>query len=174
MTGMIHLYEGDGQGKSTAAAGLALRMAGFGKRVVFAQFLKGNNSHELNVLKTVDGVAWVPVAKTFGFTFNMSEEDKKEARTYFTEHFREVIRKAEVWFADLLVLDEIVDACNTGMVDEQEVLNYLRKRPLHLEVVLTGHKPSEAFQEIADYHSRVTKIKHPYDKGIPAREGIEW
>ena len=104
----------------------------------------------------------------------LPEEKKKDAAAYFTEHFRETVRKTEMMFADLLVLDEIVDACNAGMVDEQEVLSFLQNKPKQLEVVLTGHNPSEAFKQIADYHSRITKIKHPYDNGVTAREGIEW
>ena len=73
----------------------------------------------------------------------------------------------------LLVLDEALDACNAGMVDLDTVVEFLKHKPKELEVVLTGRDPAPELLELADYVSRVVKIKHPFDQGIPARLGIE-
>ena len=76
--------------------------------------------------------------------------------------------------ADLLILDEIVSACNRGVVPETLVTDFLRNKPLGLEVVLTGRNPSPALTELADYITEMRKLRHPYDRGVAARKGVEY
>ena len=172
MAGLIHLYCGDGKGKSTAAAGLSLRAAGAGKRVLFLQFFKDGSSSEITLLKQIPGVEVLVCPRHFGRFRNMSEEQKAEAREAYGALFDEACRKAQD--ADLLVLDEAVSACGHGVIPEEKLLTFLRDKPEELEVVLTGRDPSEGLYAAADYITRMEKLRHPYDVGIPARLGIEF
>ena len=170
--GLIHIYCGDGKGKTTAAVGLSVRCAGCGRKVVFAQFFKDGSSGECCPLEKLPGITFLRPEKSFGFFWTLSEEEKAEARAFYTAHLRRAIQLAED--ADLLVLDEAMSACAHGMIDEGELLRFLREKPEKLEVVLTGRDPSPAMQEAADYITEMKKIKHPFDRGIPAREGVEF
>ena len=174
MNGLIHIYEGDGKGKTSTSIGLSVRCAGSGGIVVFSQFLKDNHSSEVEVLKQIPGIIYVDTTKHFGFFFQMNEEEKEEARAYYRSHFLKVIELAREKKAKLLVLDELMSAYNLGLVDHEQVLNFLATKPEELEVVMTGRDPAEELVALADYVSRVVKIKHPFDQGIPARRGIEY
>lgn len=173
MYGLVHVYEGDGKGKTTAAVGLSVRCAGNGGRVLFTQFLKDGSSGEISVLKQVEQITVLSAERTFGFTFLMSEEEKKEAFAYYTAYFEQITETVRKTHYDLLVLDEIVGACNTGMLKESLVLDFLDNRPEGLEVVLTGREPSESLMRRCDYDSEIRKKKHPFDNGTAARDGIE-
>lgn len=172
MSGLIHIYCGDGKGKTTAAIGLAIRAAGAGKKVVFAQFFKDGSSSEISVLQTVANIRTAHCDTVRGFWKRMSDAQKAQASKDYTNFFAEIVVLAKD--ADLLVLDEIVSACTHGTVAETSILDFLRDKPNGLEVVLTGRNPSEELLELADYVSEMRKIKHPYDCGIAAREGIEF
>lgn len=173
MTGCIHIYEGDGKGKTTAGVGLAVRCAGSGRKVLYTQFLKTNTSSELNILEKIDQIDLMRCERSFGFVMNMSEETKKEAKKYYREHFQKVITKVKQGDYGMVVLDEIIASYNYEMIEREALLTFLKEHPEGLEIVMTGRKPDEELTELADYVSRVQKIKHPFDKGIPARLGIE-
>ena len=170
--GLIHIYCGDGKGKTTAAVGLSVRAAGCGRRVVFAQFFKDGNSGECCVLEKLPNIIFLRPEKSFGFFWTLSEAEKAEAKDFYTSHLERAINLAKD--ADLLVLDEAMSACKNGMVDEGALLTFLRNKPEKLEVVLTGRDPSPAMQDAADYVTEMKKIKHPFDRGIPARKGVEF
>lgn len=171
--GMIHLYEGDGKGKTTAAIGLAIRFAGNGGRVIFTQFLKDNTSKELTVLEQIPQIHLIRCDKTFGFTFHMIPEEKKEAGDYYSEHLKNVLETAKREQVGLLVLDEIAVAYSKNMIEREVLLSFLKNKPDDMEVVLTGREPREELRECADYITYMEKRKHPYDQGIGARRGIE-
>lgn len=171
--GMIHIYEGDGKGKTTAAVGLSIRAAGAGKKVLFTQFLKDGTSHELGILKKIEEIEVFSCETNPGFVFQMTDEEKKMASGMYTQYFANIKEKLVDTTYDLLVLDEILDACTTGMIQEEALIDFLRTRYIGLEVVLTGHKCSLQLEQMADYYSKITKIHHPYDMGIKARDGIE-
>ncbi|MCI9149033.1 MAG: cob(I)yrinic acid a,c-diamide adenosyltransferase [Lachnospiraceae bacterium] len=173
MSGLIHIYEGDGKGKTSAGVGLAVRCAGSGQEVLYTQFLKTDDSSELGVLEQLAHIHLVRCTETFGFVFNMTPETRKKAREFYTEHFRKVTALAREEGVRLLVLDELIASYNLDMVDKEEVLTFLKDKPQELEVVLTGRDPAPELCELADYISRIVKVKHPFDKGIPARKGIE-
>ena len=94
-TGLIHIYEGDGKGKTTAAVGLSVRFAGNGGRVIFTQFLKGNNSGELKVLEMMENIQLIRCEKSFGFTFQMTPEEKQDAAGYYTAHLHNVLTRVK-------------------------------------------------------------------------------
>lgn len=172
MAGLIHLYCGDGKGKTSAAVGLAVRASGAGKRVIFTQFFKDGSSSEVEPLKSLPGIRTIHAQTVKGFYHAMTPEQQEQAREDYTALFRQVTD--EVAEADLLILDEIVSACNRGVVPETLVIDFLRTKPQHLEVVLTGRNPSPALMELADYITEMRKLRHPYDRGIAARKGIEF
>ena len=169
----IHIYCGDGKGKSTAAMGLALRAAGSGERVLVTQFLKDGTSSELKILRKLPGVQVLTCSQQFGFFWNMTEEQKAKARCAYGELFRETVQIAvrEKFF--LLIMDELIAAYNHDLLDREEVLKFLREKPEGLEIVLTGRDPAPELVELADYVSEIQKRKHPFDQGLPARKGIE-
>lgn len=174
MTGLIHIYCGDGKGKTTAAVGLSIRCAGHGIPVLFTQFLKNGDSGELCILDTIPSVHVEKCPEKMGFTFQMDEEQKKAASACLSEYFGKIRHLSETGAYGLLILDEILDACGSGLLDEEVMADFLENRPDSLEVVLTGRNPSEKISGMADYISEIRKIKHPYDRGMAAREGIEY
>lgn len=174
MRGMIHIYTGEGKGKTTAAIGLSIRCAGSGSKVVFAQFLKGNQSSEVAVLSSTEGITYLPCEKEFGFLFYLAEEERAEAFIVFQNHLEKAIANAKNENARLLILDEIIPTYREGMIDKDFFLNFLRNKPEELEVVLTGRNPEEVLIQLADYVSEIKMIKHPFTSGVKAREGIEY
>ncbi len=170
-TGLIHIYCGDGKGKTTAAIGLAVRAAGHGLRVVIVQFLKSSPTGELAVLGRLPEVTVIRSQEQLGFTFRMNEEQKRHAaviQQQLLQQAREAMQRA-----DLLILDEVMAAINAGMIESKEVAALLREKPQELEVVLTGRNPPEELLQLADYVSEIKKVRHPFDRGIAARDGIE-
>lgn len=172
--GYVHIYCGDGKGKTTAAVGLAVRAAGRGMRVLIVRFLKTEDSGEVSVLREIPGIEVVPCEKTFGFTFRMTEEEKREASEWYGQMLEKACFRAVKEKFDLVIFDEIMAACNTGLVKEERVAEFLKTRPEGMEVVLTGRNPSDCMKKMADYISEIHAEKHPFEKGIGARMGIEY
>ena len=170
--GLIHIYCGDGKGKTTASVGLAVRMAGAGKQVVFTQFFKNGNSSEVKMLKQCEGIRTMHCKTVPGRFSQMDEAARAQAKADYSALLEAVLCEAK--HADLLVLDEVISACNNETLSEQRVAEFLRTKPEELEVVLTGRDPSDRLLELADYVTEMKKRKHPYDKGIKARHGVEF
>jgi len=172
--GLIHIYCGDGKGKTTAAMGLGMRAAGRDKKVLLTQFLKDNETGELNSIEKLGAnfevFKGIPVNKFFKF---MSLKEQIETRKEHEERFREVTKKAIDEEVDLLILDEIIASTNLSLVPLAELITFLENKPTGLEVVLTGRNPDEKLVELADYVSEIKAVKHPYSKGINSRIGIE-
>ena len=200
--GRIHLYLGDGKGKTTAATGLAARAVGCGRRVVFAQFLKGSRTGEVSSLEAL-GVKVVRSEIDFGFCWEMDGGQREtchaEQERLFGEARRAVMDDVtdnageirENIFgassdkppntcsraerpADLLVLDEALDVVDVGMLDEETLKGFVMDKPEGLELVLTGRTAPGWLMEEACYITEMKKIKHPYDLGVKARKGIEY
>lgn len=170
--GLVHLYCGDGKGKTTAAVGLAVRAAGAGKQVIFAQFMKGNESSELAVLRKIPGITVKKTTKCFGFFKNMTEEEKEQMKKMQNEILDFCLKQVQDGRCDMLILDEITHAYRYGMVDKELLCNLFDCHE-KTEVVLTGRNPDAFLRGQADYITEMKKEKHPYDEGIPARPGIE-
>ena len=169
----LHIYTGDGKGKTTAAVGLAVRFAGTGGRVLFSQLLKDGSSGEISVLEQIEGIDVFVCRECFGFSFAMTEEVRQQACRTYRKYLAEVLERAAGGGYGLLVLDEILSAYNLEFIDRRELMHFLENRPEDLEVVLTGRNPAPELAELADYISEIRKIRHPYDRGIPARRGVE-
>ena len=153
--GLLHLYWGDGKGKTTAAMGLALRALGSGKRVVIVQFLKGGKSGEIPLLEQLGAKVYRGKAGQ-KFVFQMNDAEKAATRALQNENLRAAMAES----ADLLLLDEAGSA----------VLH----RPDGQECVLTAHAAPQWMLDAADYSTEMKCCRHPYQKGIAARQGIEY
>ncbi|SFS00833.1 cob(I)yrinic acid a,c-diamide adenosyltransferase [Anaeromicropila populeti] len=171
---MIHLYCGDGKGKTTAAVGLAVRAAGKGKRVFVVRFMKTDDSGEVEVLKGIENITVYPCSQCYGFTFQMAENQREEARGYYSAVLENTIKNMELQFYDVIVMDEIMSVYNENFISQERFLICLREAPEDLEIILTGRNPSEELISLADYVTEMKKVKHPFDKGIGARKGIEY
>lgn len=123
MRGFVHLYCGDGKGKTTAAVGLSVRASGAGKSVLFTQFLKDGSSSELNVLRALPNVKVLCCERNFGFFRSMDKETRAAARRVYTALLEETLQKSADGVA-LLVLDEAVAACNHGLIEEARLLDF--------------------------------------------------
>lgn len=169
---MIHIYCGDGKGKTTAAMGLALRMAGFGGQVVIGQFFKDGSSSEIGPLRGIPGITVEHCATVPGRYALLTPEQRVQAAKDYTAYLHRLLEKAEG--KSLLILDEAVSACNYGTIPEQEVVDFLKTHGDKMEIVLTGRNPSDRLVQLADYVTEMVKRKHPFDSGTPARPGIEF
>lgn len=172
--GLLHIYCGDGKGKTTAATGLAVRAAGSGLKVLFGRFLKNERSGELKILDCIQEIDVLHLPRSYGFYKTLSEADKKAAGKMYEELWETLSKGAVSGEYHMLVIDEFMAAWNYGLIDKERALDFLRTRPSSLEVVLTGRNPDERLIELADYVSEIKKVKHPYDQNISARKGIEF
>ena len=168
-TGLVHLYYGDGKGKTTAAMGLALRALGSGKRVVIVQFLKGGKSGEIPLLEQLGAKVYRGKAGQ-KFVFQMNEAEKAATRALQNQN----LAAARAEPADLLVLDEAGSAWELDMVDKDLLQQAVLQRPAGQECVLTAHAPVQWMLDAADYVTEMQCHRHPYQRGIAARKGIEY
>lgn len=171
--GLIHLYIGDGKGKTTAAVGLCVRMAGAGGHVLFFQFLKDGQSNEIQGLGKL-GIQTGHAPKVDKFTWQMNEQELAQCKAMAKECFQRIQKDIQQGIYDLVVLDEILDAVNCHMLEDNDLQQLLDCKAESTEIVLTGRNPSLALQERCDYISEIKCVKHPYQKGITARPGVEY
>ena len=172
--GCIHIYYGNGKGKTTCSVGLAVRACGCGKKVLFIQFMKTGKSSEIKMIESLPGIDVMEAPRMKKFSFKMNDEEKQEMLEADNETLGEIRSRVADGGYDLLVMDECLGSCHKGFLDEGLLLDFLRTKPEHLEVVLTGRHPDDTLIEMADYVTEMHKVKHPYDNGINARRGIEF
>ena len=170
--GLTQVYTGDGKGKTSAAFGLALRAVGRGLKVYVIQFIKGGFDYgELYVVKRLPNFKM----KAFGrgkFVTDVppTEDDVRLAKEAF-ELAREVVNGGEY---DIVVLDEINVALHLKLLGIEEVVDLIRRKPKHVELILTGRSAPPEVVELADLVTEMREVKHPYTKGVPPRKGIEY
>ena len=170
--GLLHIYTGDGKGKTTAAVGLAVRAAGDGIPVLFVQFLKNLPTGEVESLRRL-GVRVLRGKAGEGFTGTMTKEELAESRRIHDWHLLAALEAARKGECGLLVLDEVMAALDLGLLDGEPLREFLDGPHEGVEVVLTGRNPPQWLLERADYITEMKKLRHPFDRGIAARRGIE-
>lgn len=170
--GLIHIYTGEGKGKTTSAIGLALRSRSRDKRILFAQFFKEIDDHsELSLLDQLGVKIMVFDAIKSPFFYpsldrtNLRDEAKKALNV-----LQEIMSTNAF---DLVILDEFICLVSEDVISESEAITFLLRKPIALELVLTGRGATERIMAEADYVTYMKHIKHPYDRGIKARKGIE-
>lgn len=170
--GQIHVYTGDGKGKTTAAFGLAIRALGRGKRVAIIQFLKPKSSGEIIALSKLDDFKNRLLLKSYGqneLVREASSTDIKEAERGLNEA-KKILKKK----FDLVILDEINVAIAFGLLKINKVIKMIESRPIGTNIVLTGRRAHLKMMEMADLVTEMRKIKHPHDKGGKAKVGLEY
>ncbi|MEG2931030.1 MAG: cob(I)yrinic acid a,c-diamide adenosyltransferase [Ruthenibacterium sp.] len=167
--GLVHLYWGDGKGKTTAAMGLAVRALGAGWRVTVVQFLKNGQSAELASLQKLGASVYSGKADT-KFTVYMTDAERAAASVLHTQLLQQALAKPCV----LLILDEACAVWQLAMVEPDVLKRAVLERPAGREVVLTGRDPADWMRAAADYSTEMRCCKHPYDTGAIARKGVEF
>ena len=171
----LHVYTGNGKGKTTAAMGLALRCAGHGNKVLVAQFMKKGNSGELKAFGRLDNVRVMTASPIKGFSSRLNDEEKLSARADQTAFAEEVAAQIAAWQPEMIILDELGIALALDMVDENSARGLIEKSLSSGETAVTGREVPEWLSHKADYVSRITAEKHPYvTEKLPARKGVEW
>ncbi|HBG47061.1 MAG TPA: cob(I)yrinic acid a,c-diamide adenosyltransferase [Deltaproteobacteria bacterium] len=172
--GLVHIYTGEGKGKTTASVGLSVRAAGQGRKVLFVQFFKEESasSGEKDSLRKL-GVDVVRSDVRHPF-FTRAKTDLEAVRSSVVGTYEAAKEKLMEGGYGLAVFDEIMSAINGGWIKIDDVLAFLDKKPDSLEVALTGRGAPVELVQSADYVTEMLKIKHPFDRGVPARRGIEY
>jgi len=176
--GLVQIYTGDGKGKTTAAFGLALRAAGQGNKVLIYQFLKPPSldigerfALKLGAIRIRVEALDMPwdTAKSF-------DDDKAVARTTtaISDVLERIAQTAEKRFYDVLILDEVVFCLSRGLAAFGDIKKIIDRKDPAVEIVMTGRGATKELIELADLVTEMKKIKHPFDKGISARQGIEF
>jgi len=173
--GLIHIYTGEGKGKTTASVGLVVRAAGQGLKVLFVQFFKLDDasSGEKEILKKLPGIELLR-SNVRHPIFTKEKTNKELLKQSIGETFETVKKKIASDGINLLVLDEINSVLTGGWLDIDDMIDFLENRPEGLEVVLTGRDAPVELVKMADYVTEMLKIKHPFDSDVKARKGIEY
>lgn len=172
--GYVHVYCGDGKGKTTACVGLAIRAISHDWRVLFAQFLKSGQSGELRILEQTSLITVMSGSPVKQFSWKLNEAERLIARTFYDDRLRLIHQQMLSGTYDLIVLDEVLGAISAGLADEAIVLQILDECPKTCEIVLSGRSYTAEILKRADYVSKIAAVKHPYTQGVVAREGIEY
>lgn len=171
----LHLYTGDGKGKTTAAMGLALRRLGHGGRVLIGQFLKDGFSGELSALRQLPGATVLPCPPMEGFLSRMTAEERSSAERAQAAYLHTLICTVEELQPDCIILDELAAALALSAVPEQEARTLIEASLRWGETVVTGAFTPAWLRDRADYVTCMRAERHPYQtQQLPARKGVEW
>ena len=170
--GLVHVYTGDGKGKTCAALGMALRAAGHGWRTYVGQFMKGQDYGELKAAQMLDGLLTIEQygKPTFVHVGQVTPEDVQMVN----EGLALVLGALQSAEYQMVVLDEINVALYFGLLAARDVLSVIDAKPEGVELVLTGRRVPEEILARADYVTVMQEVKHPYQHGVLARKGVEF
>jgi len=169
--GLIHIYTGNGKGKTTAAMGLGLRAIGAGLKVHMIQFMKGRRYSEIDAIEKIKGFT----VKQFGRDEFVSKKNPAEVDINLArEGLDHAIKVVAEGAHDIVILDEINVALDFNLIKIADVLKLIKNKPSNVEVVLTGRYAAEQLIAVADLVSNIEEVKHPYQQGVNARKGIDW
>ncbi len=171
--GCVHIYTGEGKGKTTAAVGLAIRAKSRGLKVLFVQFMKGGaDSGEINILKNIS-----VTTKKFSrirSPYFYPDINRKQLKKDVNEAVAYIKKIAAGAGFDMLILDEFNCLLAEGLLTDEAAVDLILNKPEQLELVLTGRGATKRLIEAADYVTEMKIVKHPFSKGIKARRGIEY
>ena len=171
MKGLVHVYTGNGKGKTTAAFGLALRSVGAGMKVFIGQFVKGKQYNEnLAVARYLKNIT----VKQYGlgcFIVNTPTEDDIRAAGKGLGEMRKIIHEGK---HDLVIMDEVNIALFYKLIDVNQLIETIKAKPEYVELVLTGRYAPQEIIDMADLVTEMKEVKHYYQQGIEARDGIEY
>ncbi len=172
--GLVHIYTGNGKGKTTSAVGLGVRALGSGFKVYYAFFHKRPEIYGYAEIKNLEklGATIMGIAKGHPHLDKSIDEDSIKYQT--KEGVDALTRTVKEEHIDMLIMDEILISVRDGFLDEETLIKFIKNKPNDLELVLTGRGATVKIIELADYVSEIQKIKHPFDKNIASRKGVEF
>lgn len=173
--GLTIIYTGKGKGKTTAALGIALRAAGYEKKICMIQFIKGSwhYGEMISSKKLEPDFEMIAVGK--GFVGIIDDKDPKEEHEKIAKEAIKICqKKIQSGNYDIVILDEVNYAVNLGLIDLEEVLKLIESKPPELDIVLTGNYAKDELIEMADLVTEMKEIKHPFQKGKKAKKGIDF
>jgi len=170
MKGYIHVYTGNGKGKTTAALGLSIRAAGAGLRVFIVQFLKKGDYSEIKALERFSDLITIEQYGLGRFIKGKPSPEDIEAGKKGLDRIKSIIEAGE---HDVVIIEEGNVAVICGLFSAQDLLTVIEKKPDNMEIVITGRGAASAIIEKADLVTEMKEIKHYYQKGVKARIGIE-
>jgi cob(I)alamin adenosyltransferase len=170
--GLVLVHTGEGKGKSSSAFGVAFRAAGWGMQVLVVQFIKGQRkTGEQQAATRFDNIEWHALGDGFTWDTNNPEQDLKTSREIWT-FCQEKIRTQ---LYDLVVLDEINYCCSYGWISGAEIADFIRReKPSWMHLILTGRDAPEEIIQVANTVTEMRKVKHAFDEGIMAEQGLEF
>ncbi|KUO71784.1 MAG: cob(I)yrinic acid a,c-diamide adenosyltransferase [Clostridia bacterium BRH_c25] len=172
--GLIQVYTGDGKGKTTAALGQGLRSCGRGLKVRMVQFLKGGDTGELHSVEKLHPLFEIfRFEKERGFFWTLSEQEKSELKEDIERGFKFIKRVVANNECDVLIIDELLGVLGNKLLEINEVVELLKSKPDTMEIIITGRNVPKEIVDIADLVTEMKEIKHYFNNGMPAREGIE-
>ena len=193
-TGCVHIYTGDGKGKTTASLGLALRAASSGLSVCMFQFLKAYGTSSENWLEfpnfrvvclgqmhpmfqpamasTRGGPGKSPACRSGREVRNKRSEVKLKEN--ILKEIGKIKRVMKTKKYDVIILDELVNCVSEDFISEKDVLRLIKTKPRSMELILTGRRAPKGLIAAADYVTEMKKVKHPFDRGLPCRKGVEY
>jgi len=170
MTGYVHVYTGNGKGKTTAALGLAVRAAGAGMTVFIAQFVKGMKYSEIEPLRKLSEFITLKQYGRDCFIHKKPQEEDIQAARTGLEEVKQIVRDCK---CDMLILDEATIAIYFNLFNQNELLDIIDARPQNMEIIITGRYADQELIDKADLVTEMREIKHYFQKGVQARAGIE-
>ena len=174
-TGLVQVYTGEGKGKTTAAIGQGIRAYGNGLKVYMLQFLKGGKTGELATIDELgENFKIFRFEKPKDFTWNLTEEEKEELRLEIREGYNFALNAVKENKCDVLIIDEIMAVLSNKFLTVEEVLHLIDNKPKSMELILTGRNVPSEIIEKSNLVTEMKCIKHYFNEGIPAREGIEY
>jgi len=169
--GLVHVYTGNGKGKTTAALGQAMRAAGHGYKILIIQFMKGRTYGELVSARKLKNIK---IVQSGTDEFVCKGNLKKKDIDLAARGMRAAEKAINGMKYDIVILDEINVAMDFGLVPTKDVAKLVKNRPDKVELILTGRNAPKDILKLADLVTEMKEVKHPYRKGIECRKGIEW
>ena len=173
-TGLIHIYTGDGKGKTTCSVGLGVRALSHNLKVCYSYFNKNPEKYGYTEIDSLEKLGARVISCTKGhpsFDKSLTIDDHKIQTQKSIEALDKIIHSEQF---DLLIMDEIIISIRDGFIDESVIIEFIKNKPRSLELIMTGRGASKKLIELADYVSELKEVKHPMNQGIFSRKGIEF
>ena len=173
--GLVIVYTGKGKGKTTSALGIVLRAVGYGKKIAMIQFIKGSWHYgEMDSSKRLEP-EFEMIAVGKGFVGILDDKSTKEEHQNVANEALKISKeKMSSGDYDIIILDEVNYAVNLNLVKIEEILSLIKSKPDNIDLILTGNYAKRELIEIADLVTEMREIKHPFQKGIKAKKGIDF